>query len=35
MRDGQIVSDTQNEKRRTAAQELKRLDEAEQKAKLA
>jgi putative ABC transport system ATP-binding protein len=35
MRDGQIVSDTRNENRRTAAHELKLLNEAEQKAKLA
>jgi putative ABC transport system ATP-binding protein len=35
MRDGQIISDTRNENRRAARQELIALDHAEQKAKLA
>ncbi len=35
MRDGQVISDTPNENRRSAREELARLNEAEQKAKLA
>ena len=35
MRDGQIISDSRNENRRLARQELATLDQAEQKAKLA
>jgi putative ABC transport system ATP-binding protein len=35
MRDGQIISDTLNESRRSAREEVARLNQAEQKAKLA
>ncbi len=35
MRDGQVISDTRNEKRRSAVEEIATLDQAEQKAKLA
>jgi putative ABC transport system ATP-binding protein len=35
MRDGQVISDTPSENRRSAREELARLIEAEQKAKLA
>jgi putative ABC transport system ATP-binding protein len=35
MRDGQVISDSQNSTRRVASQELAALDLAEQKAKLA
>jgi putative ABC transport system ATP-binding protein len=35
MRDGQVISDTQNENRRVARQEIATLNDAEQKAKLA
>jgi putative ABC transport system ATP-binding protein len=35
MRDGQVISDTPNENRRSAREEQARLNEAEQKAKLA
>jgi putative ABC transport system ATP-binding protein len=35
MRDGQLISDTRNEKRRLAQEERAALDQAEQKAKLA
>jgi hypothetical protein len=35
MRDGQIISDTNNEKRRLAREEIAVLNQAEQKAKLA
>ena len=35
MRDGLVISDTRNEKRRSAVEEIATLDQAEQKAKLA
>jgi putative ABC transport system ATP-binding protein len=35
MRDGVVISDTRNENRRLAQQELAALDKAEQKARLA
>jgi putative ABC transport system ATP-binding protein len=35
MRDGQVISDTPNENRRVAREEIAALDQAEQKAKLA
>ena len=35
MRDGQVISDTRNENRRVARQELTALDHAEQRARLA
>ena len=35
MRDGRVISDTRNEARRSARDEIAKLDEAEQKAKLA
>jgi len=35
MRDGQVISDTRNEHRRSALEEIATLNQAEQKAKLA
>ena len=35
MRDGEIISDTRNEQRRIAAEEIAGLDQAERKVKLA